>query len=350
MRIVRRSLAVLLAALLVAPAAQAQTHVINKSALSQAVQERVSQDQADREAILSLLHRQEVRQIAAQAGLSLEKAEAAVSTLNGAGSARPRGAGASGAERPGGRCVEHRHLHDDHHHRPADHHPDRPHRRLTRGDSRTAACRRRGSCPGGGAREFDQRLVRSSSSIRDRSQLLDVPYVLQSEELCGGAAVAMVMRYWGATGIYAESFSSLVDKRARGIKGEDLIRSLHERGWQAVVVQWRPSARRAKPGAAPPADCAHRGPPGTFPLRRHPELERREGRRSRSGAEAFRRARRGGLPAGVGPIRTMDAGRRARDACAPRGAGGSGRRSSAGADTWYVRAGCGRGRRPRQPR
>jgi len=83
MRIVRQSLAVLLAALLVAPAAQAQTHVINKSALAQAVQERVSQDQADREAILALLHRQEVKQIALQAGLSLQTAEAAVSTLNG---------------------------------------------------------------------------------------------------------------------------------------------------------------------------------------------------------------------------------------------------------------------------
>jgi len=83
MKIVRRSLAVLLAALLVAPAAQAQTHVIAKSALSQAVQQQVSQDQADRAAIVSLLQRAEVRQIASQAGLSLEKAEAAVSTLNG---------------------------------------------------------------------------------------------------------------------------------------------------------------------------------------------------------------------------------------------------------------------------
>ena len=83
MRIVRRSLAVLLAALLVAPAAQAQTHVVAKSALSQTVQERVSQDQADRDAIKSLLQRAEVRQIASQAGLSLEKAQAAVSTLQG---------------------------------------------------------------------------------------------------------------------------------------------------------------------------------------------------------------------------------------------------------------------------
>jgi L-rhamnose isomerase len=83
MRIVRQSLAGMLAALLMAPAAQAQTHVIDRSALARAVQERVSQDQADREAILSLLHRQEVKQIARQAGLSLQQAEAAVSTLNG---------------------------------------------------------------------------------------------------------------------------------------------------------------------------------------------------------------------------------------------------------------------------
>jgi hypothetical protein len=82
---VRRTLAVVLAGLLIAPAAQAQTqpHVIGGSALSQAVQERVSREQADREAIVSLLQRSEVRQIASQAGVSLEKAEAAVSTLSG---------------------------------------------------------------------------------------------------------------------------------------------------------------------------------------------------------------------------------------------------------------------------
>ena len=83
MRIVRRSLAVILAALLVAPAAQAQTHVVAKTGLSRAVHERVSQDQADREAILALLARTDVRQIAARAGLSIETAQAAVSTLQG---------------------------------------------------------------------------------------------------------------------------------------------------------------------------------------------------------------------------------------------------------------------------
>jgi hypothetical protein len=83
MRFVRRSLAVCLTVLLIAPTAQAQSHVIGKAALDAAVQQRVSQEQADRDAIMSLLGRAEVREIAAKAGLSLEKAEAAVSTLQG---------------------------------------------------------------------------------------------------------------------------------------------------------------------------------------------------------------------------------------------------------------------------
>jgi hypothetical protein len=84
MRIVRRILGTTLALMLCAPAAWAQqTHVINQSALDQAVQQRVSQDQADRDAIRSFLHRSEVKTVAAKAGLSLEKADAAVSTLQG---------------------------------------------------------------------------------------------------------------------------------------------------------------------------------------------------------------------------------------------------------------------------
>ncbi len=83
MRIVRRFLAATLALLLVAPAAQAQTHVISKADLAKAVAERVRQDQADRAAIASLLQRAEVRTIAAKAGLSVDKAEAAVSMLQG---------------------------------------------------------------------------------------------------------------------------------------------------------------------------------------------------------------------------------------------------------------------------
>ena len=83
MRIVRRSLAACVAVLMMVPMASAQDHVINKSALDQAIQQRVSQEQADRQMIVSLLQRAEVREIAAKAGLSIEKAEAAASTLHG---------------------------------------------------------------------------------------------------------------------------------------------------------------------------------------------------------------------------------------------------------------------------
>lgn len=83
MRLFRRLLAVCLALLLMAPAANAQNHVIGKAALDEAVQQRVRQERADREVILSLLERPDVREIAATAGLSIEKAQTAVTMLHG---------------------------------------------------------------------------------------------------------------------------------------------------------------------------------------------------------------------------------------------------------------------------
>lgn len=64
-------------------------------------------------------------------------------------------------------------------------------------------------------------------------RLLDIPFIQQSEALCGGAAAAMVMRFWGLTAVDAESFAPLVDREAGGIRGEDLLRDLRRRGWQA---------------------------------------------------------------------------------------------------------------------
>ena len=84
MQMFRRILATTLAVMLCAPAAWAQqTHVINKSALDQAVQQRVSQDQADREALRSFLNDPTVKRVAAKAGLSTDRAEAALATLQG---------------------------------------------------------------------------------------------------------------------------------------------------------------------------------------------------------------------------------------------------------------------------
>lgn len=85
MAILRRSLAMCLALMMMAPVAGAQQqHAIDRAGLDQAVQLRLAEQQADRDAIRSLLRRPEVRDVAAKAGLSLSTAEAAVSVLDAA--------------------------------------------------------------------------------------------------------------------------------------------------------------------------------------------------------------------------------------------------------------------------
>ena len=84
MQTLQRVLGASLAVLLCAPAGWAQqSHVISQRALDQAVQQRVTQEQADRDAIRTLLRNPAVRDVAARAGLPLDKAQAAVSTLQG---------------------------------------------------------------------------------------------------------------------------------------------------------------------------------------------------------------------------------------------------------------------------
>ena len=243
MRIVRRSLAVCLAILFMAPAVKAQDHVIGKSALDKAVQERVSRDQADRDAITSLLQRSQVRDIAASAGISLDKAQLGVSALEGselqalASQARQVQNDLAGGLHRGD-------FHNHHHHRPVAGHTDRRARRLTRKPiiSLWAATVIAVVALSSGAR---------AQAPSRQVHLLDVPYMPQSEALCGGAAAAMVMRYWGATGVYAETFADLVIQAAGGIRGDDLLRALKARGWDArsfrgdaALVQAQLAARR----------------------------------------------------------------------------------------------------------
>jgi hypothetical protein len=64
--------------------------------------------------------------------------------------------------------------------------------------------------------------------------VLDVPFLAQGEDLCGGAAVAMVMRYWGAADVQAEDFAPLVEPARAGITTGALVRAVDERGWRAL--------------------------------------------------------------------------------------------------------------------
>ena len=291
-----------------APMASAQNHVIGKSALDKAVQQRVSREQADREAILSLLQRAEVRDIAAKAGLSLDKAPAAVSTLQGTDLAQAAAQARQVQNDLAGGASDDRDLDDHDHHRPASRHRDHPSRRLT-ALPHTCDCRRRQ--PDGGG----DRARSAGAQARDGSlHLLDVPYLPQSEALCGGAAVAMVMRYWGAANVYAETFADLVDRAAEGIRGEDLLQRA------SVARLDRPRRFAVMPALVQTSSCATAAPsspssrigPDVFTTSSIVGWSRGRVIASRSGSRAVPRPRRQDVQRRVDGVRLLDAGRRHR--------------------------------------
>jgi hypothetical protein len=85
MRIVRNVVAVFLSFWLMLPAGvrAQQASVVDQAMLDNAIAGRVGQTDLDRRAILGLLERQQVREIAASAGIDITRASAAVATLDG---------------------------------------------------------------------------------------------------------------------------------------------------------------------------------------------------------------------------------------------------------------------------
>jgi hypothetical protein len=85
--------------------------------------------------------------------------------------------------------------------------------------------------------------------------LLDVPFISQSELLCGGAAAAMVLRYWGERAVNADAFAPLVDRSAAGIRTTVLLDDLRGRGWTAIEVDGsRDALARELARGRPPID------------------------------------------------------------------------------------------------
>jgi hypothetical protein len=66
------------------------------------------------------------------------------------------------------------------------------------------------------------------------SLAIEVPYLPQTDALCGGAAAAMVFRYWGDAHADAQAFAPLVDRRAGGIANDALIRAIESGGWRTA--------------------------------------------------------------------------------------------------------------------
>jgi len=79
--------------------------------------------------------------------------------------------------------------------------------------------------------------------------VLDVPFLAQTESLCGGAAAAMVLRYWDAPDIQAGDFPP---DDTKGITTGALVGALTARGWQALpfhgdAASVRDHLRRGRP-------------------------------------------------------------------------------------------------------
>ncbi|MFW6199489.1 MAG: cysteine peptidase family C39 domain-containing protein [Gemmatimonadota bacterium] len=73
-----------------------------------------------------------------------------------------------------------------------------------------------------------------------------MPFLPQSELLCGGAAATMVLRFWGATGIFPEDFRPLVRPEEGGIRTADLTGEVRRLGWGARSFQGDPGEVRSQ--------------------------------------------------------------------------------------------------------
>jgi hypothetical protein len=78
------------------------------------------------------------------------------------------------------------------------------------------------------------------------SMAVDVPYLPQTEAMCGGAATAMVFRYWGDAHADVQEFAPLVDRSAGGIANGALVAAVKTRGWRVSTVDGSLEALRLR--------------------------------------------------------------------------------------------------------
>ena len=74
-------------------------------------------------------------------------------------------------------------------------------------------------------------LIAALSLAQSLAVTIDVPYLPQTDALCGGAAAAMVFRYWGDAHAGIGEFAPLVDRHAGGIAEGTLIDAVQRKGW-----------------------------------------------------------------------------------------------------------------------
>jgi predicted double-glycine peptidase len=89
-------------------------------------------------------------------------------------------------------------------------------------------------------------LVATAQSAEESAGVwLDVPFITQTEDGCGSASIAMLLRYWSAHGTTiaagrddAEAIQrQLYSRKAHGIFASDMERYLKESGFRAFAVR-----------------------------------------------------------------------------------------------------------------
>jgi len=90
-------------------------------------------------------------------------------------------------------------------------------------------------------------LALSGQAAREQSAgiWLDVPYVRQTEDGCGSAAIAMLLQYWSShgTAVVADRADSasiqrkLYSRKARGIFASDMERYFRESGFREFAIR-----------------------------------------------------------------------------------------------------------------
>lgn len=78
------------------------------------------------------------------------------------------------------------------------------------------------------------------------SLAIEVPYLPQTDALCGGAAAAMVFRYWGDAHADVQQFAPLVDRRAGGIASDVLAVAIRGKGWRTASIDGSLEALQAR--------------------------------------------------------------------------------------------------------
>src|SRR3954451_17877267 len=84
------------------------------------------------------------------------------------------------------------------------------------------------------------------------SVAIEVPYLPQTDALCGGAAAAMVFRYWGDAHADVQAFAPLVNRRAGRIAADALTSAIEAGGWRTARVHPSLEALAARVHGAEP--------------------------------------------------------------------------------------------------